>query len=191
MAQSSRGPIYDSLLELSRLAVRVADSLESQIDQAAQLVMGCLATGNKVLVCGNGGSAADAQHFAAELIGKMARERRALPAISLAVDPSTVTALGNDYGFDNVFARQVEGLGRPSDVLLVISTSGRSTNILKALDTARQNGLRTIALVGEGGDPSLDACDVCVHVPSPNSQRVQELHTAILHLICAHVESRI
>lgn len=191
MAQLSRGPIYDSLLELSRLAVRVADSLESQIDQAAQRVMECLANGNKVLVCGNGGSAADAQHFAAELIGKMARERRALPAMSLAVDPSTVTALGNDYGFDSVFARQVEGLGRAGDVLLVISTSGRSANILKALETARRGGLHTIALVGEGGEPSVDMCDVCIHVPSPNSQRVQELHTAILHLICAHVESRI
>jgi len=191
MAQLSRGPIHDSLLELSRLAVQVADVQEAQISRAAQLVMGCLDTGNKVLVCGNGGSAADAQHFAAELVGKMARQRRALPAISLAADSSVVTALANDYGYDNVFARQVEGLGKAGGVLAVISTSGHSANVLKALETAQKIGLRTIALVGEGGDPALDNCDVCIHVPSSNAQRVQELHTAILHAICDYIEARI
>lgn len=187
----NRGQAFLSLTDLSRLAARVADSLETLINKSAEMLWERLESGNKVLVCGNGGSAADAQHFAAELVGKMSRQRKALPAISLAVDPSVVTALANDYGYDNVFARQVEALGRQGDVLLIISTSGRSSNILRALEVARRQDLRTIALVGESGDPALDNCDVCIRVPSSNSQRVQEIHTAILHTICDYVETRI
>ena len=182
------GAFYESALELSRLAKRAADDLEKQVSRAGELVTEGILAGRTVLACGNGGSAADAQHFVAELIGRMTAERRSLPAIALSSDPSVVTALGNDYGFENVFARQVAGLGKPGDILVAISTSGRSPNIVKAVQAARGAGLRTVAVLGEGGDASLDECSVALHVPSGNTQRVQELHMAILHAICEHVE---
>lgn len=183
-----RGPVYEAMMSLSRLAALVAESMEEQVTRSAALVADCLAAGGKVLVSGNGGSAADAQHFVAELIGRMCGERHSLPAISLSSDPSIVTALGNDYGYENVFSRQVEGLGRPGDVLIAISTSGRSPNILNAIRAATIGGMRTVALVGEGGDAVLEQCDCCIHIPSKETQRVQELHTAVLHAICEHVE---
>jgi D-sedoheptulose 7-phosphate isomerase len=189
--QSKQGRIYVALMTLSQLASTVADTLEGHIEQAGKLVADCLLTGNKVLACGNGGSAADAQHFVAELVGRMSRERRALAAVSLSTDPSVVTALGNDYGYERVFARQVEGLGQRGDLLLAISTSGRSANVLRAIEAARQRGLRTIALVGASGDSLLADCDVCIHMPSPDTQRVQELHTAVLHAICDYVEQQL
>ncbi len=144
-----------------------------------------------MLVCGNGGSAADAQHFAAELVGRMCRERRPLPAIALSSDPSVVTALGNDYGYEQLFARQVEAHGTPGDVLVAISTSGRSRNIVAALETARRLRMQTIALVGPGGDPALDDCDHCLRVPTSDTQHIQELHTALLHAMCARVEEAV
>lgn len=182
---------YDALMDLSRLAATVAATMIDPISQASHIVATCLLSGHKVLACGNGGSAADAQHFVAELIGRMTHERPSLPAIALSSDPSIVTALSNDYGYTQVFARQVEGLGQPGDVLLVISTSGRSPNVLCALETAHRRGLHTIALLGEGGDPLLETCNVCLHIPARNTQRVQELHTALLHAICAHVEQQV
>ena len=187
----SRGRFLESLLELSRLAERAAESLAPNLTRAGELVADCLLRGRKVLACGNGGSAADAQHFVAELIGRMTTERRPLPAITLTTDPSVVTALGNDYGFENVFARQVEGLGGPGDVLIAISTSGRSPNVLKAVEVARRSGLRTLALLGEHAHPILEHCDVRVHIPSTNTQRIQEIHMAVLHAICDYVEREI
>jgi D-sedoheptulose 7-phosphate isomerase len=178
-------------MSLSQLAATVAETMTTPIAQAGRLISEALAGGGKVLACGNGGSAADAQHFVAELVGRMCRERRALPAISLSSDPSVVTALSNDYGYEGLFARQIEGLGRPGDVLLAISTSGRSPNILRAIETARQRGLYTIALAGAESNPTLAGCDVALHIPSTNSQRVQELHTAILHIICDYIERRV
>ena len=169
----------------------MAESIEGQIEQGGKLVTDCLQAGGKVLACGNGGSAADAQHFVAELVGRMSRERQSLPAISLSTDPSVLTALGNDYGYDSIFARQIEGLGRPGDILMAISTSGHSPNVLRGVEAARQRGLHTVALLGEGGDPLLGDCDVCIHIPSRNAQRVQEVHTAVLHAICDHVERQI
>jgi D-sedoheptulose 7-phosphate isomerase len=185
------GRFSESLLELSRLAKRVADTLDTEVSRAGELVKRCILGGQKVLVCGNGGSAADAQHFVAELIGRMTVERRSLPAITLSTDPSVVTALGNDYGFENVFSRQVEGLGQRGDVLIAISTSGRSPNVLRAVDAAHQRELQTVALLGEKGDPTLDLCTVTIHIPSTNTQRVQEIHMAVLHAICDHVEQAI
>ena len=189
--ESSRGPIYEAIMDLSRLAAKVAESMGERIEQAGRLVTDCLLAGGKVLTCGNGGSAADAQHFVAELVGRMRRERQSLPAISLSTDPSVLTALSNDYGYDSVFARQIEGLGQPGDVLVAISTSGRSPNVLKAIKTAQQRGLHTIVLLGAGGNPLLAACDVCINIPSRDAQRVQELHTAVLHAICDHVERQV
>jgi len=188
---SGEGRVSESLVELSRLAATVADTAAEQIAEAGKLVWDSLSAGGKVLACGNGGSAADAQHFVAELVGRMGRERRALPAVSLSADSSVVTALTNDYGAENLFSRQIEALGQTGDVLLAISTSGHSPNVLRAVEVAHQRGLRTIALLGEDGDPSLSSCDVCIHVPCPNSQRVQELHMAALHAICDLVERQV
>jgi D-sedoheptulose 7-phosphate isomerase len=183
--------VGQSLRDLSRLAAEAAARLEKEAARAADLLRDCFLSGGKVLACGNGGSAADAQHFAAEFVGHMCRERRSLPAIALSSDPSIVTAIANDYGYEQVFARQVEGLGAAGDVLVAISTSGRSKNVLAAVKTARARGLRTIALLGDGGDPGFDACDVVLRMPSRDTQRIQELHTAVLHGLCDAVDAAV
>jgi D-sedoheptulose 7-phosphate isomerase len=179
-----------ALLELSRASERAARQVGPAVDEAASVLRRSLQGGGKLLVCGNGGSAADAQHFVAELIGRMGHERGPLPAISLSVDPSVVTALANDYGYEQIFARQIEALGKPGDAVLVISASGRSANILRAAETARRRGLGCVALLGEGAADELQGCDVRIHVPARDSQRVQELHTAILHVLCSLIENR-
>ena len=184
----SSDPVAEALFELSRLASEVAGQLGDPVERAGKLIVESMRGGGKLLACGNGGSAADAQHFVAELIGRMGPERRSLPAVTLSVDPSAVTAIGNDYGYENVFARQVEGLGRSGDVLLAISTSGKSPNVLRAIHAAREKGMRVIALSGVGGDAALAGCDVRIHIPSANTQRVQEIHLAVLHAICGEVD---
>jgi len=151
-------------------------------------VASALAAGRSVLVFGNGGSAGDAQHFAAELVGRFVRERRGLPAIALAADSSVLTAIGNDYGFERVFARQVEALGRPGDVAVGLSTSGRSPNVVAALAAARAAGLATVALTGQDGGPIGAAADVAVQVPHGVTARVQEVHRTLLHVIVDLVE---
>ena len=177
--------------ELSIVISCMTQNKNLDILVAAELISNCLLSGGKLLACGNGGSAADAQHFVAELIGRMSIERRSLPAISLSTDPSVVTALGNDYGYDQIFKRQVEGLGQKGDVLLVISTSGRSPNIIQAIQTAQANGLKTVALVGNSGDSILSTCDSCIQIPASNTQRIQELHMVILHILCEFVEKQL
>lgn len=147
-----------------------------------------LKAGNKVLFCGNGGSAADAQHLAAELIGRFQKERRSLASIALTTDTSILTAVANDYGYDEVFARQVEGLGRYGDVLIGISTSGNSANVVKAALKARDTGMHTIAFTGEGGGKLKDICDITFAVPSKVTARIQEMHIMVGHIICELVE---
>ena len=147
-----------------------------------------LKSGNKVLFCGNGGSAADAQHLAAELIGRFQKERRSLASVALTTDTSILTALANDYGYDEVFARQVEGLGRSGDVLIGISTSGNSANVVKAALKARDTGMHTIAFTGEGGGKLKDICDITFAVPSKVTARIQEMHIMVGHIICELVE---
>ena len=147
-----------------------------------------LKAGNKVLFCGNGGSAADAQHLAAELIGRFQKERRSLASIALTTDTSILTAVANDYGYDEVFARQVEGLGRSGDVLIGISTSGNSANVVKAALKARDTGMHTIAFTGEGGGKLNDICDITFAVPSKVTARIQEMHIMVGHIICELVE---
>lgn len=180
--------VHAALLELSRLAADSAERLSRSVDQAGELVGDCLVRGGRVLACGNGGSAADAQHFIAELVGHMSRERRALPAIALSSDPSIVTAIANDYGYEQLFARQVEAHGGRGDVLIALSTSGRSPNVLRALRTARQMGMGTIALVGQHVEPEVAACDVYLAVASSSTPRIQEIHMALLHAICERAE---
>ena len=163
--------------------------LRPWIVKAADLLSACFARGGKVLICGNGGSAADAQHFAAELVGRFKREDRGgLPAISLGADTSVLTSWSNDVGFETVFSRQVESLGRPGDVLVGISTSGRSPNLIRAFESARAAGLETLALLGRDGGPLRQLADASIVVPSDDTQRVQEVQILIIHLLCELVE---
>lgn len=159
------------------------------IQRAADVLIEAVRAGRTVLFCGNGGSAADAQHLAAELVGRYEAERRAYPAIALTTDTSALTALGNDYGFERVFARQVEALARPGDVLVALSTSGRSANVIAAVDTARGRGCVTIGLTGEDGGTLAARCDHVVMVPSRRTSRVQEAHITIGHAWCAAIDA--
>ncbi len=160
----------------------------TDIDRSGQIICEALAAGRKLLVCGNGGSAADAQHIAAELVGRYEKARPSYPAIALTTDTSALTALSNDYGFEEVFARQVAGLAKPGDVLVAISTSGKSPNILKAVEVGKQMGCITIGLTGAGAEPLASACDVSVVVPAQRTSRVQEAHITIIHLWCEMVD---
>jgi phosphoheptose isomerase len=191
----ARGPqtaidvVRASLRESAEVAERLATSGAESIVQAAELIAERIRSGGKLLLCGNGGSAADCQHMAAELVSRLtlAYERPAIPAIALTTDSSILTAYANDFDFSGVFARQVEALGGPRDVLLAISTSGRSRNVLGAVAEARQKGIAVIALVGEGG-PLAVASDVAVLVPAASTQLIQQAHLAVEHLICHLVE---
>lgn len=172
----------------------VQDTLQSQlneIERAGALLRDTLKQGNKVLICGNGGSAADAQHIAAELVGRYEQQRRAWPAIALTTDTSALTAISNDYGFEEVFARQVEALAIADDVLLALSTSGTSANVLKAIKKARELGCKTIALTGAGGERLASRCDLAVVVPAARTARVQECHITIGHLWCELIEAEL
>ncbi|HTI39470.1 MAG TPA: SIS domain-containing protein [Vicinamibacterales bacterium] len=156
---------------------------------AAAAMRDALAAGRKVLVFGNGGSASDAQHFAAELVGRFQRERRAMAAVALTTDTSILTALANDYSFEVVFTRQVEALGQPGDVALGITTSGGSPNVIAALRTARAQQMRTIALTGRDGGGAGAAADIHVNVPAQSTARVQEVHRTLMHIMCELIEN--
>jgi D-sedoheptulose 7-phosphate isomerase len=161
------------------------------VQQAARLVADALAAGGQVLFCGNGGSAADAQHLAAELVGRLALERPAYRAVALSTDTSVLTAVGNDYGYAEVFARQVEGLGRPGDVLVTISTSGRSENVLRAAEAARRRALKVVAFLGPAPSPLDQTADVALHVDGDAPGLVQQGHITIGHALCGWVEARL
>jgi D-sedoheptulose 7-phosphate isomerase len=163
-------------------------ALQGDILAAAQLLISTLTAGNKVLLFGNGGSAADAQHIAAELSGRFRRERRALPAIALTTDTSALTAISNDYGYEAVFARQVEALARPGDLLVGISTSGNSPNVLAGLRAGQQAGAQRLGLTGASGGQMKALCDLCLCIPSDNTARIQEMHILIGHILCEAVE---
>ena len=156
---------------------------------AAQAMADALKQGRKLLVFGNGGSAADAQHLSSELVGRFQKERAALPAIALTVDTSILTSVANDYSYQQVFARQIEALGQPGDVAFAISTSGESPNVLAGLQAARRRGLKTIALTGRDGGSVGPAAEIHVNVPDQNTARVQEVHRTILHVMCEVIES--
>ncbi|KAA0892170.1 D-sedoheptulose 7-phosphate isomerase [Oryzomonas rubra] len=158
------------------------------IAETADLLVHTLKNGGKLLVMGNGGSAADAQHFAAEIVGRFKLERRALPAVALSTDTSILTAIGNDYGFEAIFSRQVEALAAAGDVVVGISTSGNSPNVLKAFQVARERGCRTVGLLGRDGGSIKAASDVALVVPSDDTPRIQEGHITIIHIVCDLVE---
>jgi D-sedoheptulose 7-phosphate isomerase len=161
------------------------------VQRAAGLVADALAAGGQVLFCGNGGSAADAQHLAAELVGRLALERPAHRAVALSTDTSVLTAVGNDYGYAEVFARQVEGLGRPGDVLVAISTSGRSENVLRAAEAASRGALKVVAFLGPAPSPLDRTADVALHVDGAAPGLVQQGHITIGHALCGWVEARL
>jgi D-sedoheptulose 7-phosphate isomerase len=156
---------------------------------AAAAMREAVLSGRKILVFGNGGSASDAQHFAAELVGRFQRERRALPALALTTDTSVITALANDYSFDDVFTRQIEAFGERGDVAFGITTSGESVNVIAALRAAREAGLTTIAMTGRGGGEAGRAAEIHVNVPDESTARVQEVHRTLMHVICELVEN--
>jgi D-sedoheptulose 7-phosphate isomerase len=175
----------------SAVAARAARELPPVLGRIALALHECLRAGGKILACGNGGSAADAQHVAAELVGRFREERRALPAIALTADTATLTALGNDYGFERVFARQVEALARAGDVLLAISTSGNSPNVVQAAQSARGLGCTVVALTGARGGALAGHADLIVKAPSDTVARIQEVHSLCIHVICETLDGLI
>ena len=189
------GPSYakaieERLTESIRTKERVRAELIPVMEQGARLMIEALEKGNKIFFFGNGGSAGDSQHLAAELVGKMFIEgRRALAAIALTTDSSNLTALGNDFGFETVFARQIEALGKPGDVAIGITTSGQSPNVLAAVKTARQMGLKSIGFIGRDGGKLKALVDIAIVVPSDSTQRIQESHITIGQILCELVEA--
>lgn len=178
------------LNDLAELAARVAREHAGEIAEVAEVAARAIRSGHKLMFCGNGGSAADAQHLATEYVVRFQEPRTALPALALTTDTSLLTASANDMGFEAVFARQVEALGRPGDVLFLHSTSGQSPNLLRAAETAREKGVTTVAMLGRGGGELAGLVDHAVVVPTDVGARAQELHLAIGHVVCELVEGR-
>jgi len=176
------------LQESANIKIQLAREQAGTIVAVIQAVVTALADGRTIFFFGNGGSAADSQHLAAEMVGRFTLERRALPAIALTTDTSILTSIGNDYGFDRIFIRQLQGLGRPGDVAVGLSTSGNSPNVLLAMDAAREQGLVTVALTGQSGGKLAERVHFCLRVPSNDTARIQESHITIGHLICQGVD---
>ena len=176
------------LIEGSDVIRRTALQLAPAIVVVAELLTNALRAGGKILICGNGGSAADAQHFAAELVGRFRRDRPGWSAIALTVDASALTSLGNDYGFEQIFARQVQALGHPGDILVALSTSGRSKNVLAAVEVANALQMRTVGLTGEGASPLGTMVSHHLPIPSGNTTYIQQGHMAVIHVLCELIE---
>jgi D-sedoheptulose 7-phosphate isomerase len=188
------GEVLEFLESRCRRLPDVLGRLEQQAETVARiadLMLVSLRDGKKILVAGNGGSAAEAQHFAAELVGRFKRDRLPYPALSLTTDTSILTALANDYSYDDVFARQVTALAQPGDVFLAYSTSGESENLVRAAEAARQRGARVVSLTGSRANRLEDASDLTIHVPSEDTAIVQEIHLMVTHLVCGIVESEL
>ena len=180
--------IIGELKEHQELIQKVIDTLGADIEAACELITGTISSGNKVLTAGNGGSAADAQHIAAELSGRFVKERKALPGIALTVDTSALTAIANDYGYAHVFSRQVEALARPGDLFIGISTSGNSPGILAAFEAATIIGCKTLGLSGRDGGKMNGLCDLNIVIPSDVTARIQEMHILVGHILCKAVD---
>jgi D-sedoheptulose 7-phosphate isomerase len=181
--------VIEELLEHQQTLQKVIDTLQPQIEKAADMVINTLQNGKKVLLAGNGGSASDAQHIAAELTGRYVKERRSLPGIALTTDTSALTAIGNDYGYDRVFARQLEGLGNEGDLFIGISTSGNSASVINAFEIAKRNGLQTLGLSGRDGGQMNNCCELNIIIPSDVTARIQEMHILIGHILCKAVDN--
>ena len=184
-----REMVRQQFLDSAEVKRRLAETMAGQVAEAAWLIVETIQSGHKVLVCGNGGSAADAQHFAGEMVGRYKLNgRAALPALALTTDTTVLTCVANDFSYEEVFSRQVEAFAQPGDLVIGISTSGRSANVLKALQAARSRDSRTLALVGAGGGPISEAADLALCVPSTDTARIQECHITMIHTICEIVD---
>lgn len=190
-SEPKAGPTENSLRQHIEVFGKLLGSDLDTIDRCADLIFRTFSSGRKLMLCGNGGSAADAQHIAAEFVGRYETERRAFPAIALTTDTSALTALANDYNAERIFSRQVEALANSDDCLIAISTSGNSPNIISAVMTARDLGCKVIGLTGENGKKLASLCDLCVMVPSPRTSRIQEAHITIAHIWCELVDNRL
>lgn len=184
--------IQNEIKEKEELLQKLQDvDYLDEVIEAGNFLSECIKSGNKILLAGNGGSAADAQHFAGEIVGRFLMERDAIPAISLCVDPSVITCIGNDYGFEEIIARQVQGLGQAGDTFIGISTSGNSENVIRAMNTAKKKNMRVIGLLGGDGGKIKELCDIALVVPSDSTPRIQEIHTFTVHLLCEMVEKKV
>ena len=188
VVEGARNVINDSLKEHLEVFKTLIGDTTGSIERCAGLLLDAVRGGKKVLICGNGGSAADAQHIAAEFVGRYETERRALPAIALTTDTSALTALANDYSFERIFARQVEALASDGDLLIAISTSGNSPNVIAAVMEARRKGCKVVGMTGAGGKKLASLCDACIIVPSQRTARIQEAHITIAHIWCEMVD---
>jgi D-sedoheptulose 7-phosphate isomerase len=191
LTESNEILTVNSLNAHIEVILNVIKSQIPQIVECAGAIFSALMKGNKILICGNGGSAADAQHIAAEFVGRFENERIALPAIALTTDTSALTALGNDYGFERIYARQIEALARPGDVLIALSTSGNSPNIISAIMSARKIGCEVVGLTGAKGKKLASLCDKCILIPSDRTARIQEAHITVGHIWCEIIDERI
>jgi D-sedoheptulose 7-phosphate isomerase len=187
----SSSKILESAVASATKTLQSLVPLDAQVAKASELIEQSLRAGNKLLVCGNGGSAADAAHFVTELVVRFAKDRRPYPAICLASDGGLLTAAGNDFGFDEIFARQVAAFGQPGDLLIVLTTSGKSKNVERALEEAKARKLKTIALLGREGGSTIGIADVDLLVASDSTARIQEAHQLLLHVLCETIESRL
>lgn len=188
---SVESPVFDWMLDSSNLLRKTVYKLHKEIQLSGSMIIEVLKRGHKLLICGNGGSAADAQHIAAEFIGRFQIERNPFPAIALTTDSSILTAVGNDYGFDQIFSRQVEALGRPGDLFIGISTSGNSENVVRALHKAKEMNLQTLSFTGESPGKLSELSDATLSVPHKNTAKVQQAHITLLHLLCHMAESEL
>ena len=186
-----KNAIIKEFLAHQETIAKVIETMQEPLLEASKLAVETLRAGNKILLCGNGGSAADAQHIAAELTGRYKTERRGLPGIALTTDTSALTAIGNDYGYDRVFDRQVEALANKGDLLIGISTSGNSTNVINALKVAREMGCKTLGLTGRDGGAMNELCDINLVVPSNDTPRIQEMHILFAHTICQIIDNEL
>lgn len=180
--------ITEELADHQNVLKKVMNTLTADIDAACEMMIAAIKNGNKVLLAGNGGSAADAQHIAAELSGRFVRDRKALPGIALTTDTSAITSIANDYGYDHVFSRQIEALALPGDLFIGISTSGNSQGILNALTAAKSMGCKTLGLSGRDGGKMNGLCDLNIIIPSAVTARIQEMHILIGHILCKAVD---
>lgn len=180
--------IISRLRESADIKLRFAKESVADVEEAATIIIKSLKTGGKILIFGNGGSAADSQHIAAEFVNRYSRERKALPAVALTTDSSILTSVPNDGSFDNIFSRQIEALGSKGDVAWGLTTSGKSENVLKAFKTAKAMGLRTVAFTGQDKSKIEKSVECCVSVPSKSTPRIQELHVTLAHIVCELVE---
>ena len=183
--------IKETINEISKNFIDLAEMSSQQINNASNLISGSILNGGKIMFCGNGGSAADAQHLSAELVGRYMKNREPIASIALSTDTSVITAISNDFSFDDIFSRQVEAIGNEGDILYAISTSSKSKNVIAALNTARNMNIKTIGVTGNDDSGFKDSCDIIINAPASRTDRIQEMHIAIGHVICEILESKL